>query len=122
MYMSMMDTHNPAWKTIFQHIKDHPDQPFLFHCTGMVNFCRLHVPLLKSNAGGKDRTGTAAALVLGLIGCPADAIAQEYALSRLGVEPARAALTKKLAGGDPSAIDMKSERYKTMAKITCAMI
>lgn len=38
---------------------------------------------------GKDRTGVLAAVILSLAGVPADIIAYDYSLSRIGVEPAR---------------------------------
>ena len=38
-------------------------------------------------AAGKDRTGVLAALILDLVGVPAEIIALEYALTRIGVEP-----------------------------------
>lgn len=39
--------------------------------------------------GGKDRTGVLSALVLDLMGAPVNIIAEEYALTRIGVEPFR---------------------------------
>ena len=48
---------------------------------------------------GKDRTGVTAAVVLALAGMPHEYIAREYALTRIGMEPAREFLTSKLTGG-----------------------
>lgn len=72
-----------------------------------------------SDTGGKDRTGVAAALILSLAGESPDDISKEYALSRIGVEPARESLTQKLTGG--KAMDLYSERYQTIAKIEYAL-
>lgn len=99
MYMGMLTSHKNAWKAILKHIRDHPDQSFLFHYTG-----------------GKDRTGVAAALILAFAGIAIKDIAREYALTRIGVEPAYEILTQKFTGGKP--IDTQSERYQAMAKIT----
>ena len=55
--------------------------------------------LTYERAGGKDRTGVAAALVLGVARVPAEKIAREYALTRVGIEPAREVLMHKLTGG-----------------------
>lgn len=99
MYMAMLVSHKDAWRSILEHVRDHPDQPFLFHCTG-----------------GKDRTGVAAAVILSLAGATTEEIAQEYAITRIGVEPMHEALTYKFTGG--KAIDMTDERFQAMAKIT----
>ena len=65
--------------------------------------------------GGKDRTGIAAAIILGLAGADHKQIAAEYALSRIGIEPGRKQLTSKLTGG--KAVDMQSDIYQKVAKI-----
>ncbi|EAS31306.3 uncharacterized protein CIMG_06785 [Coccidioides immitis RS] len=58
-----------AFKTVFEHIRDQPNQPLLFHCTG-----------------GKDRTGVFAALVLRVAGVrDDDVIGQEYELTEVGL-------------------------------------
>lgn len=40
-------------------------------------------------AAGKDRTGIMAALIFDLVGAPNDVIVNEYALTRIGLEPHR---------------------------------
>lgn len=45
---------------------------------------------------GKDRTGVLAALILRLGGSSREAIIHDYVLTRIGVEPHRESLTKKL--------------------------
>lgn len=72
MYKDILVVHVPAYKAVFEHIRDRKDDPILFHC-----------------AGGKDRTGVLAALILQLAGCPSDVIARDYTLTRIGVEPER---------------------------------
>ena len=57
-----------AYRTVFTHIRDRPSEPFVAHCTA-----------------GKDRTGVFVALVLDLAGVDHQTIAQEYALTELGL-------------------------------------
>ncbi|KAI5293890.1 hypothetical protein KEM52_005047 [Ascosphaera acerosa] len=59
-----------AYKVVFEHIRDRPEEPLLFHCMG-----------------GKDRTGCFAALCLRLAGVPDDEIiVKEYALTTVGLQ------------------------------------
>ncbi|KAI5287104.1 hypothetical protein KEM54_006244 [Ascosphaera aggregata] len=58
-----------AFRVVFEHIRDRPEEPLLFHCMG-----------------GKDRTGCFAALCLRLAGVSDDEIiVQEYALTKQGL-------------------------------------
>ncbi|RJE22613.1 hypothetical protein PHISCL_05036 [Aspergillus sclerotialis] len=75
MYLEIADVLVPTYRRVFEHIRDSPEKPFMFHCMG-----------------GKDRTGVLAALILRLAGSSYDAIANDYVLTRIGVEPARDAL------------------------------
>jgi protein tyrosine/serine phosphatase len=79
MYMGILETHEGIFKLVLQHVKKHPDRPFLFHCTA-----------------GKDRTGVLAYLLHSLAGSPTDVINLDYALTRVGVEPVREFLMSKL--------------------------
>ncbi|KAG8931082.1 hypothetical protein FRC02_003257 [Tulasnella sp. 418] len=72
LYTDILDQGGPAFKLIFEQLRDKPDEGCLFHCTA-----------------GKDRTGVAAMLILSLAGLDDDAIAKDYALTRIGIEPAR---------------------------------
>jgi protein tyrosine/serine phosphatase len=77
--------YGPAYTAVFKHIIEHPTDPLLFHCSA-----------------GKDRTGVLAALLMRLAGVGDDLIAEDYTLTRLGVEPGREMLTeilKKYYGG-----------------------
>ena len=62
-YYLDMPFENDAFRIIFEHIrKDHT--PLVFHCTS-----------------GKDRTGVAAMMVMGLLGCGRQSILDDYLLS-----------------------------------------
>lgn len=59
----------PSFRTIFTHVRDQPTSPFLIHC-----------------AGGKDRTGVLAALMLRVAGVTDDEIiGKEYELTEVGM-------------------------------------
>ncbi|GES62767.1 protein-tyrosine phosphatase-like protein [Aspergillus terreus] len=79
LYRSYLDTHVPIYKRVFEHIRDRPQEPFLFHCSA-----------------GKDRTGVLAALLLRVAGCADAAILHDYMLTRAGIEPARPRLSAML--------------------------
>lgn len=69
-----------AFRTIFTHIRDQPDSPFLIHC-----------------AGGKDRTGVLAALMLRVAGVTDDEIiGKEYELTEVGMSGLRELSIKSL--------------------------
>ncbi|CZR70062.1 uncharacterized protein PAC_19963 [Phialocephala subalpina] len=78
MYGNVLETHAGAYKAVFQRLRD-GGGGVLFHCTA-----------------GKDRTGVLSALILALLDTPQEAIAQDYALTRIGVEPFRMYLLKLL--------------------------
>ncbi len=76
-YRDIFVNAGPAYKTIFEHIRDRDIQddsessqpePLLFHC-----------------AAGKDRTGVLGALLLRLCGVPDEVIAWEYSLTEQGL-------------------------------------
>ncbi|KAL6237206.1 hypothetical protein BDW75DRAFT_204502 [Aspergillus navahoensis] len=79
MYMGYLETHAPIYKAVFEHIRDEPDTPFLFHCSA-----------------GKDRTGVLAALIHRLAGSSDEALIHDFTLTRVGLEPGRAALLKMM--------------------------
>jgi len=74
MYAEIMDIHRPSIRAALEHLRDEKGG-VLFHCSA-----------------GKDRTGVLAAIIMGLAGCPENVIADDYALTRLGIEPHREAL------------------------------
>ncbi|KAK3378272.1 protein-tyrosine phosphatase-like protein [Podospora didyma] len=72
MYLDVLSTYKRSIKGLLEHVRDRPDEPFLFHCTA-----------------GRDRTGVVAGLLMALAGADNDAIKLDYMLSRIGTEPAR---------------------------------
>ncbi|KAL4737427.1 protein-tyrosine phosphatase-like protein [Aspergillus similis] len=79
MYMGYLETHAPIYKAVFEHIRDEPETPFLFHCSA-----------------GKDRTGVLAALIHRLAGSSDETLILDFTLTRVGLEPGRAALLKMM--------------------------
>lgn len=69
-----------AFRTVFEHIRDRPDEPLLFHCTA-----------------GKDRTGVFAALALRIAGVEDhDVIGREYELTEKGLGELREQFVSRL--------------------------
>jgi protein-tyrosine phosphatase len=64
MYADMLDNHAPRFGTIIEHAADPSRHALLFHCTA-----------------GKDRTGVAAALLLGALGVADADILDDYVLT-----------------------------------------
>lgn len=94
MYLDLLETHKPSYKAVFEHIRDHPDRSFLFHCTA-----------------GKDRTGLLAALILAIANVEIEQVNYDYALTRVGIEPVRDMLMAKLLAGNFN-VDMNSPRMR----------
>jgi protein-tyrosine phosphatase len=63
-YMGLLDRLAPELRIILERAVDAATRPLLFHC-----------------AAGKDRTGLTAALILGVLGVPDDAILDDYELT-----------------------------------------
>ncbi|KAI1796151.1 protein-tyrosine phosphatase-like protein [Ganoderma leucocontextum] len=103
LYSQILDHAGPAFGVVLRHVKDKPEQGCLFHCTA-----------------GKDRTGVLAALLLKLAGVDDEAIARDYALTRVGREPARETVMERLAkvpffaSNMEGALNMFSSRHETM--------
>ncbi|KAF8471337.1 protein-tyrosine phosphatase-like protein, partial [Russula ochroleuca] len=103
LYSEILDAGGPAFRAILRHVRDSPNDAFIFHCTA-----------------GKDRTGIAAALLLLLAGASTDAISADYALTRVGRAPMRPLILSRLAreplfASDPTAAhNMLSSREETM--------
>ncbi len=64
-YLKMLEKGGPALAELFTLLTDPANHPLVFHC-----------------AAGKDRTGVAAALLLGVLGVDDDTIIADYALSQ----------------------------------------
>jgi protein tyrosine/serine phosphatase len=84
MYIDTLEVNKPSYKHVLEYLRDSPEQAVLFHCTA-----------------GKDRTGVLAALVLSLVGVPDEVIAQDYALTRIGIEPQKETLTSIITRWKP---------------------
>ncbi len=63
LYSEILDAGGPAFGAILRHVRDSPNDAFIFHCTGAFSAPRDRL-LLKVHPAGKDRTGIAAALLL----------------------------------------------------------
>ncbi|RKP30276.1 hypothetical protein METBISCDRAFT_16657 [Metschnikowia bicuspidata] len=81
-YGHMLEEGALLFRAMFTHVCDHPDQPFLFHCTA-----------------GKDRTGVFGMLLLSLAGVDRDTIAKEYALTTYGLRPDHEVIRRKFLSG-----------------------
>jgi protein tyrosine/serine phosphatase len=79
-YAEILQDGAGAYKAIFEHVRDHPEKPFLLHCTA-----------------GKDRTGVIVALLLLVAGVKEyDVVGDEYALTETAFDPKiRTALAEK---------------------------
>ncbi|KAJ7490253.1 protein-tyrosine phosphatase-like protein [Mycena galericulata] len=103
LYSQILDHGGRAFGAILRHVRDRPNEGLLFHCTA-----------------GKDRTGVIAAILLKLAGVANETIAHDYALTRIGREPARAMIMKRLskeplfASNNEAALNMFSCRDTTM--------
>ncbi|KAI6784435.1 Tyrosine-protein phosphatase-like protein [Emericellopsis cladophorae] len=75
--MIVASSYKPVIRELLRHVRDHPQEPFLFHCTA-----------------GRDRTGLVAGLLNQLAGTAQEDIVYDYLLSRLGTEPVRDKLVK----------------------------
>jgi hypothetical protein len=80
MYGNILELHKDVFKAVFRRLMD-PDAEggILFHCSA-----------------GKDRTGVLAALILALVGASREEIAEDYVLTRVGVDLFRAHLIEVL--------------------------
>jgi hypothetical protein len=67
-YRDMLERGHEAIRVVLLHVRDHPTEPFLCHCSA-----------------GKDRTGVVVAVLLKLAGCDDEVVAREYALTELGL-------------------------------------
>ncbi len=67
-YADILENGAGAYRRIFEHLRDKPQEACLVHCTA-----------------GKDRTGLLIALVLQLVGVQTETIAEEYGLTDVGL-------------------------------------
>jgi len=103
LYSQILDHGGPAFGAVLRHIKDRPAEGCLFHCTA-----------------GKDRTGLMAAILLKLAGIDDEDVSRDYALTRVGREPAREMIMTRLAkeplfaSNNEAALNMFTCRHETM--------
>jgi len=103
LYSQILDHGGPSFGAVLRHIIDKPSEGILFHCTA-----------------GKDRTGIIAAILLKLAGVDDESIARDYALTRIGREPAREMIMTRLAkeplfaSNNEAALNMFTCRHDTM--------
>ncbi|KAJ6538477.1 protein-tyrosine phosphatase-like protein [Mycena vulgaris] len=104
LYSQILEHGGRSFGTILRHVRDRPNDGCIFHCTA-----------------GKDRTGVIAAILLKLAGVDNDAISNDYALTRVGREPARAMIMERLskeplfASNNEAALNMFTCRHSTMS-------
>jgi protein tyrosine/serine phosphatase len=79
MYRGLLKLYAPQYRIILEHLRDHPADPILWHCTA-----------------GKDRAGLFAILILSLAGAGREVIGYDYALTRIGIEREREVLQANL--------------------------
>ncbi|KAK1688830.1 protein-tyrosine phosphatase-like protein [Colletotrichum godetiae] len=84
-YLKVLDLYGPIYRAILEHVRDRPEEPFLFHCTA-----------------GRDRTGVMAGLLQSLAGTAPEDVRFDYMLSRIGTEPARGRLLQQARAGGGS--------------------
>jgi len=80
-YKDILDAGVDSYRTVFTHILARPRENFLIHCSA-----------------GKDRTGVLVMLILGVAGVDEEGIAEEYALSEVGLAEWREGIVKHLVG------------------------
>ncbi|GKT40367.1 tyrosine-protein phosphatase [Colletotrichum spaethianum] len=78
MYMDIMEVYAPTFKAVLEHVRDRPNEPFLFHC-----------------ALGRDRTGIVAEMLLSLAGSDNETLTLDYMMTRIGSEPLRQVLLER---------------------------
>ncbi|KAK1504804.1 hypothetical protein CTAM01_04111 [Colletotrichum tamarilloi] len=84
-YLKVLDLYRPIYRAILEHVRDKPEESFLFHCTA-----------------GRDRTGVMAGLLQSLAGTAPEDVRFDYMLSRVGTEPARERLLQQARAGGGS--------------------
>ncbi|MCJ1247560.1 hypothetical protein MMC30_004774 [Trapelia coarctata] len=80
-YRDILDAGVESYRVVFLHILHRPRDNFLVHCSA-----------------GKDRTGVLVMLILGIAGVEEEGIAEEYALSEVGLAEWREGIVAHLGG------------------------
>jgi hypothetical protein len=91
-----------AFKECFEHIRDKPDEPFVFHCSA-----------------GKDRTGVFSAVVLKLCGVDDETVAWEYSLTVPGMGVWEAMVEQEMVGDSMMPIRSHGGMTREEARRVC---
>ena len=91
-----------AYRIIFEHIRDKPDEPFVYHCTA-----------------GKDRTGVLSAVILKLCGVDDATVAWEYSLTVPGMGVWEAAVEQEMVGDSMMPLRTHSGMTRLEARRVC---
>lgn len=85
-YINNIESFPDCWATVIRHLIERGDGALVFHCTG-----------------GKDRTGTCAALILLALGVPEETVIDDHQLSNIYIAELFPALYKMISdfGVDP---------------------
>lgn len=81
--MEIIEKGTDSVHKVLTHIRDHPDEPCLIHCTA-----------------GKDRSGIVVAVIHMLLGVDDEDIVKDYTLTTIGLEPALPALVERFKAQD----------------------
>ncbi|KAK1654664.1 protein-tyrosine phosphatase-like protein [Colletotrichum phormii] len=84
-YLKVLNLYGPIYRAILEHVREKPEEPFLFHCTA-----------------GRDSTGVMAGLLQSLAGTAPEDVRFDCMLSRIGTEPARERLLQQARAGGGS--------------------
>ncbi|KAF9894210.1 hypothetical protein FE257_007712 [Aspergillus nanangensis] len=96
-YLDMLDVYAPSYQYVLEYLRDEAGdgKGVLFHCSGKWGFS------YHSYLSGKDRTGVLSAILLGLAGASDAAIAADYTLTRIGIEPRKSLFHQALLNWRP---------------------
>ena len=97
-YARMLAEGFNCFRRIFCHLRDNARDPCILHC-----------------ALGKDRTGIAVALIQSLAGVPEHQIAEEYALTNIGLEPYKPTVRRLLKS--TSKLDWDESKVTVMLSV-----
>jgi protein-tyrosine phosphatase len=99
-YLQMLDRYGHGVAEAMAAIARAPDGPVLIHC-----------------AAGKDRTGLISALLLGLVGVPAETVAADYALTAELLRPREQQWLAGLPPGERAERQAQLARYAPTAEV-----
>ncbi|KXH66556.1 hypothetical protein CSAL01_13561, partial [Colletotrichum salicis] len=112
-YLKVLNLYGPIYRAILEHVRDKPEEPFLFHCTGILTkkakHCAAWPAKVEEPINTKTPlqleeicTGVMAGLLQYLAGTAPEDVRFDYMLSRIGTEPARERLLQQARTGGGS--------------------